>query len=597
MAKKTTKTEEAAVGSSSEQAAPLTWTVSDDMMSITLSDGRVGCAVEHGDGDWPRCEHCIMDGICDSVIMCGTAERMNTLLPESIVWVDANELKKHPEAQQRYWQIMSRPDSALPPVALHEVEAIERKDEAGKGRVELIPLNLIDQSPYQVRVVDVESESFKELVVSIVESGLINPITVRFIEATGRYELIAGHRRFAACEMIGMLVAPCYMLKVSDRKAEDMTCCENLNREDLLPIDEALTVKAMLDHGRTREEIAKITGKSTRWVYRREAAARLEPYWIEKAKRLALSSKFLEFAAALDATTREKIYSTQFDGALFENGGNLGMLEKLSMVAHRKLVAAPWMGVCPEECNACKKRTDASELVAEDGESFCLDAECWARHMDELADRTAAKCQEKGIPVKRVTEGMLFEMDVEEARSEEYDTCVISTSGAGAVVLYWGRSQPKCEKLQKKAAVKKPTEQNVFEMAYSAEILRRIERLDTSVADLNSFLACALMVGIDLSGFQGIKTKAFVCDQRTKDMQAWISGIYDSQDGDPGHVFVFAFQDCVIAGLRNRLECRNPFDTMSQYTQAVAVAAAFSMDANEVKDAVQATIKQAKKRK
>ena len=582
MAKKTTKTEEAAAGSSSEQADPLTFEISSDMMSLTLSDGRMFRAVKQVCGK--GCSGCDLTQLCDDIgtpttLKCDQDTREGSPLCScDIRWIKAEAIP-------------------VPPVALDEVEAIERPDGSIAPWVELIALNLIDQSPYQVRVVDVESESFKELVVSIVESGLINPITVRFITATGRFELIAGHRRFRACEACGMLTAPCYLLKVSDRKAEDMTCCENLNREDLLPIDEALTVKAMLDHGRTREEIAKITGKSTRWVYRREAAGRLEAVWIEKAKKFSLSSKFLEFAAALDATTREKIYNNQFDGALFENGGNLGMLEKLSMVAHRKLVAAPWMGVCPEECNACKKRTDASELVAEDGESFCLDAECWARHMAELADRTEAKCKSKGIAVKRVTEETLMEMDVEEARSEEYDTCVLSNTDRGEVEIYWGRSQPKAEKLQKKSAVKKPTEQNVFEMAFAAEVLSRVENLSTGRNDLESFIACCLMVGFDMNTFKPNGAKSFVGDERTKGVHEWLKKTLRDPSISLQLASTHALQDCVTAELRNRLEVRNPLDTVSQHLLAEAVACAFDMDVNEIKEDAQAKIKNAKKRK
>ena len=355
----------------------------------------------------------------------------------------------------------------------------------------------------------------------------------------------------------------------------------------------------MMDHGRSREEIAKITGKSVRWVYRREAAARLEDNWIEKAKKFSLSSKFLEFAAALDSTTREKIISEQFDGSLWENGGNLGMLEKLSMVAHRKLVAAPWMGVCPEECNACKRRTDASELVAEDGESFCLDAECWGRHMAELADRTEAKCKAKGIAVKRVTEETLMEMDVEEARTEEYDTCVLSTTDRGEVEIYWGRSQPKAEKLQKKAAaaVKKPTEQNVFEMAYAGEVLRRVETLATSETDLHGFLACCLFVGIDMSAFQPNRAKSFVGDERTKGFHTWMCSIHDDTTLDFSLAVKSKFQDSVVAELRNQLEVRNPLDTVSHYLTAEAVIVAFGLDEQDIKASAQASIKQAKKRK
>lgn len=602
MAKKTTKVEEV---KAAEVKAPLTWTVSDDMMSITSSDGRKGKAVEV---EQVTCKGCMYIDDCEKyngsadIMMfmhCSKPSRIEAKVHENIIWVEDVAAPVPEDAEKFYAENKGEMAAALPPVALDEVEAIERPDGSLDPRVESIALNLIDQSPYQVRVVDVESESFKELVASIVESGLINPITVRFIEATGRYELIAGHRRFAACEMIGMLVAPCYLLKVSDRKAEDMTCCENLNREDLLPIDEALTVKAMLDHGRTREEIAKITGKSTRWVYRREAAARLSASWVMRARDLKLSSKFLEFASALDEKTSESIFNDHaINDPLWKDGGNLGMLAKLSMVAHRKLVAAPWMGVCPEECNACKKRTDASELVAEDGESFCLDAECWARHMAELADRTEAKCKAKGIPVKRVTEETLMEMDVEEARSEEYDTCVLSTTERGEVEIYWGRSQPKSEKLQKKAAIKKPTEQNVFEMAFAGEVLRRMETLATSGTDMHGFLACALMVGLDLSAFRPSGTKGFICDQRTKDVHAWMLNMYlDQEVREPGKVFVSSFQDCVEQELRNRLECKNPFDTASQYSLAGAVVCAFNLDKADVERCATDSVKKEKKRK
>lgn len=520
-----------------------------------------------------------IDGKALTSLVCTTSGRKGSRLSGNIRWIEDTA-------------------AALPPVALDEVPM--NPDVVIPDAFAKIPSGLIEDSPYQVRQIDEGSDSFKELVESVRANGLCNPLTVRKLNED-RYELIAGHRRRRACDLAGMMSIPCYIRSVDEEEAEALTCVENLNREDLLPIDEALTVKAMLDHGRSREEIAKITGKSVRWVYRREAAARLEAVWIEKAKKYSLSSKFLEFAAALDSTTRENILSKQFDGTLWEDGGNLGMLEKLSMVAHRKLVAAPWMGVCPEECNACKKRTDASELVAEDGEFFCLDAECWARHMAELADRTEAKCKAKGIPVKRVSEETLMEMDVEEARSEEYDTCVLSTTERGEVEIYWGRSLPKAEKLQKKAAsaIKKPTEQNVFEMAYAGEVLRRVETLATSETDLHGFLACCLMVGLDTAAFRPEGTKGFICDERTKALNGWMNRMVMSGAGTEvrNTSIVSAFQDCVISYLRNGLEARNPLDTASHYLLASAVITAFGLDEEDVKAAAQATIKQAKKRK
>jgi hypothetical protein len=255
------------------------------------------------------------------------------------------------------------------------------------------------------------------------------------------------------------------------------------------------------------------------------------------------------------------------------------------------------MSVCPEECNACIKRTDRSELIMEEGESFCLDAACWKRHMDELADRTIAKCNEKGIPVKRVTDEVIVEMDVEEARSEEYDTCVLCSNASGAVEIYWGRSKPKSEKLQKKAAVKKPTEQNVFEMAFANEVLRHVEIVATSESDLHSFIACSLMVGLDMNAFRPKGAKSFVGDERTKAVHAWIAETLLDSTVDREKAFASSFQDCVAAELRSRLEVKNPFDTVSHYLMAKAVVCAFGFDLSDIEESARANIKTAKKRK
>ena len=109
----------------------------------------------------------------------------------------------------------------------------------------------IRKSPYQVRTDEAPDPA---LVASVATHGLISPITVRADAGGESYELIAGHRRLAAWrEARGGEPVPAIVLDASDRAAEDLLVAENFVRQDLTPIEQALTVKQLRDHGRTVE--------------------------------------------------------------------------------------------------------------------------------------------------------------------------------------------------------------------------------------------------------------------------------------------------------------------------------------------------------
>lgn len=112
-----------------------------------------------------------------------------------------------------------------------------------------------------------DEEPLKELAASIREHGVIQPILARPVEDDpGRYEIVAGERRWRAAQMAKRHEVPIIVKRLSDEDAVKIALIENLQREDLNPVDEALAYKRLLDMGHTQEEIADSLGKSRPYV-------------------------------------------------------------------------------------------------------------------------------------------------------------------------------------------------------------------------------------------------------------------------------------------------------------------------------------------
>jgi ParB family chromosome partitioning protein len=127
-------------------------------------------------------------------------------------------------------------------------------------RVQLVTLDSIVASPLQPRTVFHE-EQLEELVGSIREHGIIQPLIVR--QRNGHLELIAGERRWRAAQKVGLAHAPVIVREVSDRDVLELALIENLQREDLNPIEEARAFARLArEFGQKQEEIAQKVGKS-----------------------------------------------------------------------------------------------------------------------------------------------------------------------------------------------------------------------------------------------------------------------------------------------------------------------------------------------
>jgi len=142
----------------------------------------------------------------------------------------------------------SRPGATAAP-AVHQGEAIHQ-----------LSVELIDRNPYQTRT-HVDETALQELADSIKATGVLQPVTVRAVPG-GRYQLIAGERRWLASQQAGKATVPAIVRQVSNEQAMEMTIIENLQREDLNPIEQARAFERLgREFGLTQEQISLRTGK------------------------------------------------------------------------------------------------------------------------------------------------------------------------------------------------------------------------------------------------------------------------------------------------------------------------------------------------
>lgn len=132
---------------------------------------------------------------------------------------------------------------------------------AKDGDLKHIPIDLVQRGKYQPRT-DMHEEALQELANSIRRQGVMQPIVVRPI-SSDRYEIIAGERRWRASQIAGLDTIPAIIKPVGDEAAIAMSLIENIQRENLNPIEEATALKRLQDEFElTQQEVADAVGKS-----------------------------------------------------------------------------------------------------------------------------------------------------------------------------------------------------------------------------------------------------------------------------------------------------------------------------------------------
>lgn len=139
--------------------------------------------------------------------------------------------------------------------------AVETSEPRGLG-LQDIPVRQIEPGRYQPRTI-MDPERLEELAESIKTQGLIQPVVVRPLAKEGRYELIAGERRWRATQLAGLKTIPAIVRQIEDESALALALIENIQREDLNPLEEAVAIKRLIDEFElTHAEAADAVGRS-----------------------------------------------------------------------------------------------------------------------------------------------------------------------------------------------------------------------------------------------------------------------------------------------------------------------------------------------
>ena len=134
-------------------------------------------------------------------------------------------------------------------------------DNDSEGELIYLPISKVEPRAEQPRS-RFDDESLQELADSISQYGLIQPITVRRRDS-GYYQIIAGERRWRASRLAGLIEVPVRVIEADDRRVAELALVENLQREDLNPIEEALGYKSLIEeYGLTQEEASQSVGRS-----------------------------------------------------------------------------------------------------------------------------------------------------------------------------------------------------------------------------------------------------------------------------------------------------------------------------------------------
>ena len=174
-------------------------------------------------------------------------------------------------------QALGRGLSALLKDPIKDIKSITDKNEnQGIGTIIDLDLKLIEMNPFQPRS-RFNEESLRELASSISELGVIQPITVRKLEFN-KFQLVSGERRFRASKLIGKITIPAFIRVANDQESLEMALVENIQRQDLDPIEISLSYQRLIEEIEiTQEALSDRVGKSRSTIANYLRLLKLDP--------------------------------------------------------------------------------------------------------------------------------------------------------------------------------------------------------------------------------------------------------------------------------------------------------------------------------
>lgn len=169
---------------------------------------------------------------------------------------------------------------------------------------DMLPISRVEPRSGQPRTV-FDEPALQELAESISQHGVLQPITVRMLDS-GYYQIIAGERRWRAARLAGLTEIPARVIEADDRKAQELALVENLQREDLNPLEEARGYRALMeDFGMTQEAVAQSVGKSRPTVANALRLLSLQPEVSQMLESGALTTGHARALLAISNKTQQ----------------------------------------------------------------------------------------------------------------------------------------------------------------------------------------------------------------------------------------------------------------------------------------------------
>lgn len=277
-----------------------------------------------------------------------------------------------------------------------------------------------------------EDGALKELTESVREKGVIEPLIVRTKVGDTVYEIIAGHRRWKSAKAAGLTELPCLVRELGDDEALELAIIDNLQREDVHPLEEAEGYWRLIKAGQEAATVGRKIGKSESYVYDRLKLLELAPV----ARKGFLEGKMTASHAVLIARLQPKDQSELLNEAFPPYDDSMpsvrSIKRRIDLDFLRKLSAAPWKKddatLYPKAgpCTTCPK------MMMVGKEPTCTDRECFGTKFNLLIERKRKKLRELGEFVEV---------------SREY------TNTKGVLSPYYWRPAKKGEKNRKPALV------------------------------------------------------------------------------------------------------------------------------------------------
>lgn len=274
-----------------------------------------------------------------------------------------------------------------------------------------IRIDDIEPSPFNGRRYN--PDTITELARSIAVNGLLSPIMVRPVANDNGgpgYQVVFGHRRLKAASRIWMEI-PAFVQELTDDEAMELTITENLQREDLGPLEEAASIQRLIDTGRNVAEIADHLGKPLSWVVKRARLTRLTDSWKKAVMDTegdfsAWTVSHFEIISRYPEKTQEKLLE-EFHNRY--NGPGYMTVKDVRSACESKeymLTDVPWKlddaDLLPEagSCMACEKRRgflpmlfDEMKITGKNDQ--CLDVTCWKMKRAAVVQKDVMAASEK----------------------------------------------------------------------------------------------------------------------------------------------------------------------------------------------------------